>query len=276
MTEKEKERLIDCFNALKKIDEKFNFWMTELKRPYYLWASINYSEIEPFIIHPENKKETELINIKCIELYIDRAERISPKKRVLIFDNLREDFLEKYKSEKNKSKLIEIEKANNEKIKEENQQNRFPFLFQERLFNKAFNDFYINNNIPDLSDKVYEIEELISINNGYVLAQYSFCIDELLKKPYLAKGLELTHIQQMLILDYLDIGKHIKNDTKKADIYAPLIRRDWETTRQYFYELEYGKNMKNLDTILEYFEKGGFSNQVELVKKDIDRAKKRK
>jgi hypothetical protein len=276
MTEKEKERLIDCFNALKTIDEKFNFWMTELKRPYYLWASINYSEIEPFIIHPENKKETELINIKCIELYIDRAERISPKKRVLIFDNLREDFLEKYKSEKNKSKLIEIEKANNEKIKEENQQNRFPFLFQERLFNKAFNDFYINNNIPDLSDKVYEIEELISINNGYVLAQYSFCIDELLKKPYLAKGLELTHIQQMLILDYLDIGKHIKNDTKKADIYAPLIRRDWETTRQYFYELEYGKNMKNLDTILEYFEKGGFSNQVELVKKDIDRAKKRK
>jgi hypothetical protein len=80
----------------------------------------------------------------------------------------------------------------------------------------------------------------------------------------------------MLILDYLGIGQDIQNIHKKADLYAPLIRRDWETTRQYFSELEYGKNMKNLDIVLEYFEKGGFSNQVKLVKEDIDRIKKKK
>jgi len=271
MLKGEKERLIDRFNGLKTIDEKFNFWMTELKRPYYLWASIVYSEIEPFIIHPKNPRETELINAKCIELYIDRAERISPKKRVLILENLREVFLEKYKSAKNRLKLIAVEKVNIEKIKEENKQNRFPFLFQERLFDKAFNDFYINNIIPNLSDKVNEIEELISINNGYILAQYSLWIDELLKKPYLAKGQELTHIQQMLILDYLDIGKDIQNNNKKADIYASLIRRDWETTRQYFSKLNSERTPQNLNIILEYFKKAGLSEKMKLVQKELDR-----
>jgi hypothetical protein len=144
MSESEKKKLIARFNKLKTIDEKFNFWITELKRPYYSWASIVYSEIEPFIIHPNNPKETELINTQCIELYIDRAERITLKKRVLIFENLREVFLEKFGSAKNRLKLVEVEKANIEKLKEENQQNRFPFLFQERFFKEAFNDFYIN------------------------------------------------------------------------------------------------------------------------------------
>lgn len=88
------------------------------------------------------------------------------------------------------------------------------------------------------------------------------------------KGQELTHVQQMLILDYLEIGKNITNNSKKADIYAPLIRRDWETTRQYFSRLYGEKTSKNLKIILNYFEKGGFSKQVELVKKDIDRLNK--
>lgn len=85
-----------------------------------------------------------------------------------------------------------------------------------------------------------------------------------------------SHVVQMLILDYLGIAKGIQNNNKKADIYAPIIGRDIETTRQYFSELEYGKNIKNLSIILEYFEKAGFSDQVELVKNDIDRIKKRK
>jgi hypothetical protein len=172
--------------------------------------------------------------------------------------------------------MIEVEKASIEKIKEENRQGRYPYLFQYKLFDKVFNDFYINSIIPDLSGKVYEMEELIVINNGYVLAQYSLWLDELLKKPYLAKGQELTHIQQMLILDYLDVGKQIKNDTKKAEIYAQLIRRDAETTRQYFSELGYWKNIKNLSTILEYFKKAGFAKQIKLVEEELDRVMKRK
>ncbi|MCJ7448968.1 MAG: hypothetical protein MUO72_14885 [Bacteroidales bacterium] len=87
---------------------------------------------------------------------------------------------------------------------------------------------------------------------------------------------QLSHVVQMLILDYLGIGKHARSNIKRAEIYAPIIGRDLETTRQYISELYYWKNIKNLSIILKYFEKAGFSDQVELVKSDIDRIKKKK
>lgn len=276
MSENEKEHLIARFNELKTIDEKFDFWITELKRPYYSWASIVHSEIEPFIIHPKNPKDVEIINTKCIEQYIDIAERISPIKKIQIFDNLKEVFLEKYGYSKNQSKLIEVEKSIIERIKEENRQKRFPYLFQDKHFDKAFNDFYINNNTPDLSIKVYEMDELIVINNGYVLAQYSLWLDELLKKPHIAKRGELTHIQQMLILDYLGFGENMTSNYLKADLFAPLIRRDSKTTRQYFSKLNQEKNNRNLNIILEYFENAGLLDRVQLIKKDIDKINKKK
>jgi len=99
---------------------------------------------------------------------------------------------------------------------------------------------------------------------------------EELKEAKKEKKNQFSHTVQMLILDYLEIGKHIQNNNIKADIYAPLIGRDWETTRQYFSKLNSEKNSKNLQIILDYFEKGGFPDQVELVKKDIDRIKNKK
>jgi hypothetical protein len=90
------------------------------------------------------------------------------------------------------------------------------------------------------------------------------------------KKVQYSHMVQMLILDYLGIGKDIEDNFEKAEIYAPLIRRDLETTRQYFSKLNTGKNAKNLSIILEYFKKIGFSRQVQLVKKDIDNIKKKK
>ena len=99
---------------------------------------------------------------------------------------------------------------------------------------------------------------------------------EELQETKKTKNDRYSHIVQMLILDYLGIGKNVKSIVKKAEIYAPIIRRDFETTRQYFSELEYGKNIKNLSIVLEYFEKAGLSDQVELVKNDVDRIKKRK
>jgi NADH:ubiquinone oxidoreductase subunit C len=86
---------------------------------------------------------------------------------------------------------------------------------------------------------------------------------------------QFSHLVQMLILDYLELGKGIDNYGKKADIYAPIIGRDWETTRQYFSKLYDAKNQKNLEIILDYFKKGGFTKQVQLVKKDINRLYKR-
>jgi hypothetical protein len=84
---------------------------------------------------------------------------------------------------------------------------------------------------------------------------------------------QFSHLVQILILDYLEIGKEF-DSSKRADIYAPIIARDWETTRQYFSKIYEAKNKRNLEIILDYFEKIGFSRQVEMVKKDIDKLKK--
>ena len=99
---------------------------------------------------------------------------------------------------------------------------------------------------------------------------------EELKEAKKEKKDQFPHIVQMLILDYLGVGKHIESNYKKAEIYAPLIRRDLETTRQYFSKLNSEKTLKNLSLILGYFEKGGFPDQVKQVNNDIDRIKKRK
>ena len=227
---------------------------------------------EPYIIHPKNPAETELINTKCIKLYIDRAERIAPIQRVLIFENLRGIFLEEYGLAKNKSKLIELEKIKIEKIKEKNRTGRFPYLFQEKHFDKAFNDFYVNNVVPDLSVKVYEMEELIVINNGYVIAQYSLFLDSLLKKPNLAKVVELTHMQQILILDYLGIGKELSN-VKRGEAYSAIIRRPIDNTRQLFSRIRQGKNRNNLEVLLKFFNEYGFKDQAQLVEKELSNRK---
>jgi hypothetical protein len=150
------------------------------------------------------------------------------------------------------------------------------------LLEKSLNDFflfgykeyYLNNNTPDFQRALFEVDNLIEWSNGYIIAQYHQFLNLCLKKP--VEKVEYSHIVQMLILDYLGIGKGIKSDTEKAKLYAPLLRRDIKSTRVYFSELYEGKNIKNLNIILEFFEKAGFPDQVYLVKKEIDRINNKK
>jgi|WetSurMetagenome_2_1015567.scaffolds.fasta_scaffold00174_11 hypothetical protein len=94
---------------------------------------------------------------------------------------------------------------------------------------------------------------------------------EKLKKQKKEKKEKYSHFVQMLIMEYLGIAKDIQNNYKRADIYAPIIGRDWETTRQYFSKLEGEKTEKNLKIVLEYFKKVGFKEQEEKVQKDLDK-----
>jgi hypothetical protein len=100
--------------------------------------------------------------------------------------------------------------------------------------------------------------------------------NEELRKHKKEKNDKYSHVVQMLILEYLGIAKGIQSNNKKADIYAPIIGRDWETTRQYFTRLNFQKNQKNLEILLDYFEKGGLPEQVELVKTDLGKIKQAK
>jgi hypothetical protein len=94
-------------------------------------------------------------------------------------------------------------------------------------------------------------------------------LDELLEAKKVKKD-KFSQIVQMLILDYLGIAKNIEDNTKRAEIFAPLIRRDVETTRQYFSKLNNERTPQNLKIVLDYFEKAGLTDKMKLVQKELD------
>lgn len=85
-----------------------------------------------------------------------------------------------------------------------------------------------------------------------------------------------SHVVQMLILDYLKIGKGLITNVERAKLYAPLIRRDLKTTEQYLSGLYSYKNEKNLIIIIDFFNKAGFPDLVQDAQNDLIRVKKRK
>jgi hypothetical protein len=96
------------------------------------------------------------------------------------------------------------------------------------------------------------------------------------KANQLKKKEKLSHAVQILILEYLDFGKNIDKNTIKAEIYALLIQRDIETTRQFLSGINESKTIKNLEIIAEYFNKAGYPDIVKVVEKDINRIKKKR
>jgi len=115
---------------------------------------------------------------------------------------------------------------------------------------------------------------------SFMMAEMQKKIDELEREinrqEKINKEEKYSHFVQMLILDYLGIGKGLKTNIERAKIYAPLIRRDLKTTIQYFSELYANKNEKNLLIIIDFFNKAGFPDLAQKAQDDLDKVKKRK
>jgi len=100
--------------------------------------------------------------------------------------------------------------------------------------------------------------------------------EQLTANQQIIKEEKYSHYVQLLILDYLSIGKRLKTNVEKAKLYAPLIRRDFKTTEQYLSTLKAFKNEKNLLLIIDFFDKAGFPTLVQEAKDDLDSLKKKK
>lgn len=258
------------FRKLKTIEEKFNFWGEKLKIPYYYWPEISEDEYIEFKIHPENKKDIEEINTLTLNKYKERSA-FSSVRKIFDLEEFKYNFNKGLEESANKKQYIEYEIKKVENLVSEEEKSKD---ILQNFFLFGYKEYYLNNNTPDFKRAIYELDSLISWNNGYVVAQYHQFLYERLKKP--VDQDKISHIVQMLILDYLGFGKNIESNNKKAEVYSPLIRRDVETTRQNFSKLNGEKNVKNLNIVLKYFIKAGCSDQVKLVEKDIDRINKRK
>ncbi len=96
-------------------------------------------------------------------------------------------------------------------------------------------------------------------------------LSEIKKEKEKSKKEKVTHDQQILILHYLGIGKEFDN-TKKAKLYAPIMNRPEEGTRQKFSSIETFKTEKNLHFLLNYFEELGFRDLISTIKEELDKS----
>jgi len=271
--EKTNELAIE-FSQLNTIEDKFKFWTEKLERPYCLWSVLEDENVAKFLIKVKTEEEEERINLLSLNQYIERYESIRKRKKVYDIEIIKDSFLKKYDEIQNQHEYLvnEIEQLGRRVAEKDG---AMPDKFDNTIqfYDAGYNDFYLENKKPDLGRR-YEINDLISLMNGYALAQYRKFLNGLLNKP-VAKD-KFTHIQQMLILEYFGIAKHAKTATKKAEIYAPIIRRYEKSTRQLLSQIGLEKNERNLLVIYAYFIENDFSELAQKVKIELDKLKKKK
>ena len=95
-------------------------------------------------------------------------------------------------------------------------------------------------------------------------------LSEIKKEKGPSKKENVSHDVQILILHYLGIGNELDTNVKKAKLYASLINRDEEVTRQKLSSIETFKTENNLKFLLEYFEAIGFEDQISTIKKESE------
>lgn len=87
-----------------------------------------------------------------------------------------------------------------------------------------------------------------------------------------SKKSNISHDVQILILHYLGIGKELTN-VHRAKLFAPIMNRNEDVTRQKLSSIETFKTEKNLYFLLKYFESVGFEAQLGTIKKELEKKK---
>lgn len=269
---KQKAQLEEEFKNLRTIEEKFNFWLERLKLHYCLWLNKPLEEYKVFQIYPENQLEIEKLNTMSLNQYKERFRMFTPARKILEFEELKSNFYKELEESTNKKNYIEYEIKKIENIVFEKEISKDEFEKElNGFFLFGYKKYYLNNIPPDLQKGIHSIENLLEWYNGYVIAQYHLFLNVKLKKP--VEKNQFSHVVQMIILEYLGIGENTKIDRERAEIYAPLINRDVETTRVYFYKLGQEKSIYNLKIVRDYFEKAGLTDKMNRVQEDIESEK---
>ncbi len=270
-TQEEITRLLSEFKTLNKLSDKFDFWQTKLKIEYYnSFEQIESDDwISPFVIVPKTAQETEEINNYLIDMIKEKKPNV-----FLNIDNLINEFNHRLNPVDNKIKFVteEIQRVKSKAEKPNSItgiKNIFaPVQIKESYCCQSYENYLFYNIGLDLKEKVYHPSILIKELNGQTWAEYELYLTDKLNPSKEQTLKEFTHIEQMLILDYMGIGKNL-NNTKRALLFQAITGRDKETTRQYFSELEKSKKRANLKEIKSLFEKIGYESFAKQVEKEI-------
>lgn len=271
LTDQQRNDLKSEFDNLKTIDEKLDFWDEKLKVDFCFFDQHEMSDIQDFWIEPTNEDDFEYINTRNLNSLKQGLELVQGKNAVISFEELEQDFLTKIETVKNKEPFIEEEITKLDKIfkKKEIELTQNPFS-RSGFFIATYRKYYINDIEPVWNKKIYETRNLLESDRGLTTAKYKEFLEDYSKqlKTGIPKTPKYTHDQQILMLHYLGLYKDLDN-IKKGILFGGIMNRDAETTRQRFSSLETKKTLKNLNLILSYFTELGFTDQIQIVEKDI-------
>ena len=217
------QKQIEKFNKLKSIQSKIDFWQTEFNVPYYYWSKIPQNEIQSITIKPKNAEETETLNYLILRYY--EETNIVTRNSMKLFDleKKKEAFINKIEKVKNKVYFKETEYKEIEKEKSlfTNSSINNPYQISIRsFFEKSYTNFLYNNQEPDYSERVFEIESLIATENGFRMAQYYKFAEEY--KPTNLMDLSLN--EKILLLEYLGVLDALcKNKELSTNMTAKIL-----------------------------------------------------
>jgi hypothetical protein len=270
-TQDEINNLLSEFESIKTLEKKLSFWKNKIGFEYYDSLEKLQEEqwILPFFIKLDNSHDIEEINNYYIEIFKDRNPN-----SLLDIDNLINDFKNKLTKIENEKEFIRIEIDRVKSLAEKTTpsfkiKSKFSYYCQE------YEDCLLNNKKIDFREKEIKPIYLHQKLNGQTWAEYHLFLESLLNPKKEAKIHTITHVEQMLILEYMGLGKEL-NNTQRAKLYQPIINRDVKTTRQYFSSLESEKKKANLEYIKELFSNIRLNDIAELVEKDINKYHKKK
>ena|SRR5436190_8120956 len=302
LTEAQRPALAKAFKSLKALDEQFDFWDKKLGHPYIIFLFFNspYHDLagtpiqderilqfKEFIINPLPSQYLEY-NLKVIEQYQQHYKRMNLKTELLEITTLKNEYyesLETEESSKNKAsiiqdylRVIDDQVTKQERLGRSNSEDARPLHFVSGYRDKLFFEKQ-----PDLSEKIYEFHDMISLLNGNTIATIRIFLNEESKsKSRSTNHKELTLKQRLIALHYigaLDTIMKVGTATAQADFLHLIIckssdniRIQFSTIHDLLYPAEETKlAIKNLQAVRRAFENLEYSSVLTRIDADLQK-----
>jgi hypothetical protein len=268
------------FQQLTTNQEKFNFWKEKFSVPYYHWASFSQSDISDFIICPQTEEEMQTFNQDILTLTESRYKLFYGKNILYDLEGKKKEFLKQLNKTENKNSLIEMQLKDIDKDVEDYQPtniNRFPCTYPKDYFINAFKDYILEGKAPNYKTLNCVIDNLISTENGYRLAQLKVFVESYQsnKQNVVPKPSNSVSIKQrLIILRELGILKQLDIDNKKiAGLLSILFSSGVENIRKDLSNIHQSQTVHDLEVVQRCFLKIGLTEQAEKLNKEIQSRK---
>jgi hypothetical protein len=276
LTELQRAELKTEFDQLETVEKQLEFWNEKLKFDFSFFDQFEMYDIQDFWIRPQNENEFELVNNRNLNYFKATQVFYHPNNRTFDIEDLKQNFFSQVENVSSKVNFINEElRRLDSLINQKEIQVRQNPISSSRFFIATYKQYIEKSIVQIWNQSIVETNNLVESYKGLTAAKYKEFLEDYKSPRKPVEKKIYSHAVQLLILDYLGYNKDLVN-TKKAKLFAPILNRDIETTRQMLSDFKELKTNKNLELILSLFTEIGLDEQIQLVEKDIDRLNKKK